>query len=55
MSIESYKFMQKYEKWPKWRKFMHAYIFSIKSGGVTAIYKYPINYYKLKRMLRGKK
>ena len=57
MKLDDYKKRLVYNKLPNWRKFIHAYMFSIRSTGLRGIYRYPIAYIKLRRLINkhGKK
>ena len=44
-----------YDEAPEWRKFWHGYKFSIKQLGFYAIWKFPITYLKLRKMLKNEK
>ena len=57
MKLDDYRNKLAYEELPNWRKFIHAYLFSIKTTGLSGIYRYPIAYMKLKKLINkhGKK
>lgn len=41
-----------YEKMPEWRKFLYCWGFIIREAGIPGIWRFPINYIKLKLKIR---
>ncbi len=51
-NLEQLRNKMNYENLQNWQKFIYGWKASIKFSGIKAIYKYPINYYKLWKRLK---
>ena len=52
MDLDTYKAKIAYEALPTWRKFIHGYLFTIRTTGIGAIVGYPLTLWKLKKMVK---
>ena len=52
MEIDKLRNQIYYDELPEWRKFLHAYKFTFKQVGISALWKFPFNYYKLWKQMK---